>query len=100
MVITADDRTQNLIIARLCRSGQSKFLRALLKLKIPARNFGMVFLPQQREAMDAAIAVPGFAFACSDSQRYLFARFYSDLRLALAGDLEVAVFIRQHLNHV
>src|SRR5215469_10008321 len=63
MVFTADHRAQNFVLSRLGRSGQGELLLTRFQFKVPAGDFGMVFLPQQREAVHCSVTVPGLAFA-------------------------------------
>src|SRR5258708_16823468 len=68
MVLTADDRAQNLILTRFRRRSQCKLVRTRFEFKVPARNFGVIFCAKQRESMDGPIAVPSLSLARFNAQ--------------------------------
>src|SRR5215469_17443863 len=99
VLLTADDRTQNLIFPRFSRRDQGKFLHAGFKLQVPAAHLVMVLGAKQGKSMDRAIAVPGLAFARDDAQQNRLTGLDRDFCVAHSGHLEMAVLIGQHFNH-
>ncbi len=92
VVLTTYNRADGLVFAGF-RSGEQKFLRARSEQKLPALHFAAVLGPQQREAMDGSIPIPGFGSAGRDPQKYLLAGLDGDFRCSLAGNLVPAVMI-------
>src|SRR6185312_104580 len=100
MVITADDGAKNFIFAWLRGSVQRKCLDAGFQFKVPSGNLGVIFCAQQRKPMHRAVAAPCFAFARLNVQHQRLAGLYGNLVFFLTGQLEMAVFIGQNLNHM
>src|ERR1051326_1022204 len=97
---TANYGANDFIFARFRRSGKLKFLLARLEQEVPSFDMASILGSEQGEAVDRAIAVPGFASTCGHAQEQLLAGLDGDLRSALSGDLVATVAVGGDLDNV
>src|SRR5271170_8002030 len=99
MVFAADNCTYHFVLARVAGSGEVKFLLSRFEQQIPPVHSGSILSPQNGEAMNRSIPIPGLASARGNSEKDLLSRLHRDLGSALAGNLVPAVTIGDDLDH-
>src|SRR5215471_14567110 len=98
MIFTADDRANDLILARLLRSREFEFLYARLEHQLPAGNGFVVFWAEQGKSVYRAVLVLFLGANGGHSKTNFFACRDRDAGRALALHLVAAVVVCKHLD--